>query len=62
MLFGVYGFVSGEKTAITTVPAQIASVPVWRAADADTRAAHGYAPALCDGWSHRGGGRGAAAR
>ena len=29
MLFGVYGFVSGEKTAITTVPAQIATVPVY---------------------------------
>jgi cytochrome b subunit of formate dehydrogenase/mono/diheme cytochrome c family protein len=29
MLFGVYGFVSGEKTAITTVPAQIATLPIY---------------------------------
>ena len=29
MLFGVYGFVNGEKTAITTVPAQIATVPIY---------------------------------
>ncbi len=29
MLFEVYGFVSGEQTAITTVPPQIATIPVY---------------------------------
>ncbi len=29
LLFAVYGFVSGEQTAITTVPPQIATIPVY---------------------------------
>jgi cytochrome b subunit of formate dehydrogenase len=29
LLFGIYGFVSGEKTAIRTVPPQIATVPIY---------------------------------
>jgi len=29
MLFSVYGFVNGEQTAITTVPPQIATIPVY---------------------------------
>ncbi|HEY5984538.1 MAG TPA: cytochrome b/b6 domain-containing protein [Anaerolineales bacterium] len=29
LLFAVYGFISGEQTAITTVPPQIATIPVY---------------------------------
>ncbi len=29
MLFAVYGFVNGEQTAITTVPPQIATIPIY---------------------------------
>jgi cytochrome b subunit of formate dehydrogenase len=29
MLFGIYGFVTGEKTAIRTVPPQIPTVPIY---------------------------------
>ncbi len=29
MLFGVFGFVTGEQTAITTVPPQVATVPIY---------------------------------
>jgi cytochrome b subunit of formate dehydrogenase/mono/diheme cytochrome c family protein len=29
LLFAVYGFVNGEQTAVTTVPAQIATIPIY---------------------------------
>jgi mono/diheme cytochrome c family protein len=29
LLFAVYGFVNGEQTAITTVPPQIATIPIY---------------------------------
>ena len=38
-LFGIYGFVLGEQTAITTVPPQIATIPDLCAANADSAAA-----------------------